>query len=112
MHGVNVKTWEKLDPKVKTFLQTEIKGLEDRIWKAAAEETQQGYDCNAGKDSCKLGTKAKMTVVPVTEADKALLKKAMAETVVPKWAARCSGDCVPAWNDSIGKIVGITAKAN
>lgn len=112
MHGVNVKTWDKLDPKVKSFLTAEIKGLEDRIWKAAAEETQQGYDCNAGKDNCKLGTKAKMTVVPVTEADKALLKKAMSETVVPKWAARCAGDCVPAWNDSIGKIVGITAKAN
>jgi len=112
MHAVNVKTWDKLPAPVKTFLQAEIASLEDRIWKAAAEETDQGYDCNAGKDNCTMGTKAKMTVVPVSEADKALLKKVMAETVVPKWAARCAGDCVPAWNDSIGKIVGITAKAN
>ncbi len=112
MHAVNIKTWDKLDPKVRGFLQAEINGLEDRIWKAAALETQQGYDCNAGKDNCTMGTKAKMTVVPVSDADKALLKKVMAETVVPKWAARCSGDCVPAWNDSIGKVVGITAKAN
>lgn len=112
MHAVNVKTWDKLPAPVKTFLQAEISSLEDRIWKAAAEETDQGYDCNAGKDNCTMGTKAKMTVVPVSEADKALLKKVMAETVVPKWAARCAGDCVPAWNDSIGKIVGITAKAN
>ena len=112
MHAVNIKTWNKLDPKVRGFLQAEINGLEDRIWKAAALETQQGYDCNAGKDNCTMGTKAKMTVVPVSDADKALLKKVMAETVVPKWAARCSGDCVPAWNDSIGKVVGITAKAN
>ncbi len=112
MHAVNIKSWEKLNPQVRAFLQAEITGLEDRIWKAAAEETQQGYDCNAGKDNCTMGTKAKMTVVPVSDADKALLKKVMAETVVPKWAARCSGDCVPAWNDSIGKIVGITAKAN
>ena len=112
MHAVNIKTWDKLDPKVRGFLQAEINGLEDRIWKAAALETQQGYDCNAGKDNCTMGTKAKMTVVPVSDSDKALLKKVMAETVVPKWAARCSGDCVPAWNDSIGKVVGITAKAN
>lgn len=112
MHAVNVKSWDKLNPQVRSFLQAEIASLEDRIWKAAAEETQQGYDCNAGKDNCTMGTKAKMTVVPVSEADKALLKKVMAETVVPKWAARCAGDCVPAWNDSIGKIVGITAKAN
>ncbi|MBP7063360.1 TRAP transporter substrate-binding protein [Ferrovibrio sp.] len=112
MHAVNVKSWDKLNPQVRSFLQAEIASLEDRIWKAAAEETQQGYDCNAGKDNCTMGVKAKMTVVPVSEADKALLKKVMAETVVPKWAARCAGDCVPAWNDSIGKIVGITAKAN
>jgi hypothetical protein len=31
--------------------------------------------------------------------------------VLPKWAARCPGDCVPAWNDSIGKVVGLTAVA-
>jgi TRAP-type C4-dicarboxylate transport system substrate-binding protein len=110
MHGVNVKTWDKLDPKVRAFLQKEIAGLEDRIWKAAAEETQQGYDCNAGKDSCTMGTKAKMTIVPVSEADRALLKKALTDTVLPKWAARCPGDCVPAWNDTIGKVVGLTAK--
>lgn len=110
MHGVNVKTWEKLSPQVRAFLQKEIAGLEDRIWKAAAEETQQGYDCNAGKDSCTMGTKAKMTIVPVSEADKALLQKALADTVLPKWAARCPGDCVPAWNETIGKAVGITAK--
>ncbi|MFN4165447.1 MAG: TRAP transporter substrate-binding protein [Ferrovibrio sp.] len=111
MHGVNVKTWEKLNPQVRAFLQKEIAGLEDRIWKAAAEETQQGYDCNAGKDSCTMGTKAKMTVVPVSDADKALLKKALTETVLPKWAARCQGDCVATFNDSIGKVVGLTAAA-
>lgn len=109
MHAVNLKRWNSLDPKVRDFLQKEIAGLEDRIWKAAAEETEQGYLCNAGKPECTMGTKAKMTVVPVSEADKALLKKALADVVLPKWAARCQGDCVPAWNDSVGKVVGLTA---
>jgi hypothetical protein len=31
--------------------------------------------------------------------------------VVPKWAARCGGDCIPVWNDTVGKAVGIEAKA-
>lgn len=109
MHAVNLKTWQRLDPKVRSFLEKEIAGLEDRIWAAAAEETQQGYDCNAGKDSCTMGTKAKMTVVPVSDADRAALKKALTETVLPKWAARCAGDCVADWNASIGKVVGLTA---
>lgn len=111
MHAVNLKSWQKLDPKVRALLEKEIGGLENRIWAAAAEETQQGYDCNAGKDSCTMGTKAKMTVVPVSDADKALLKKALTDTVLPKWAARCQGDCVATFNDSIGKVVGLTAAA-
>ncbi len=109
MHAVNLKRWNSLDPKVRDFLQKEIAGLEDRIWKAAAEETEQGYLCNAGKPECTMGTKASMTVVPVSEADKELLKKALADVVLPKWAARCQGDCVAAWNDSVGKVVGLTA---
>jgi TRAP-type C4-dicarboxylate transport system substrate-binding protein len=110
MHAVNLKRWNSLDPKVRDFLQKEITGLEDRIWKAAAEETEQGYLCNAGKAECTMGTKATMTVVPVSDEDRALLKKALEETVLPKWAARCQGDCVANWNDSVGKVVGLTAK--
>ncbi len=112
MHAVNVKTWDRLNPKVRDFLKTEIAKLEDDIWKATEAETQDGFDCNVGKASCKNGTKAKMILVPVNDADRALLKKVLNETVVPKWAARCSGDCIPAWNASVGKILGITAKAN
>jgi hypothetical protein len=97
---------------VRDLLQKEIAGLEDRIWKATDEETQQGFDCNTGKDSCTMGTKAKMTLVPVSDADKSLLTKVLGDTVVPKWAARCPGDCVPNWNESVGKILNIQAKAN
>jgi hypothetical protein len=53
-----------------------------------------------------------MTLVPVSDADKSLLTKVLGDTVVPKWAARCPGDCVPNWNDSVGKILNIQAKAN
>lgn len=109
LHAVNVKRWQSLDPKVRDFLQTEIAGLEDRIWKAMDEETKQGIDCNIGKDTCTTGTKAKMMLVPVSDADRQLLGKVLNETVVPKWAARCGGDCVPEWNATVGKIVGITA---
>lgn len=112
MHAVNVKSWEKLNPSVRGFLQQEIARLEDEIWKAAEAETQEGFDCNVGKESCKNGTKAKMTLVPVSDADRALLKKVLQETVVPKWAARCPGDCVTAWNNTVGKVVGLAAKAN
>lgn len=110
MHAVNVKTWERLAPSVREFLTREIRDLEDRIWKAMDFETQQGIDCNIGRDSCTMGTKGKMTLVPVSDRDRATLDRVLREVVVPKWAARCGAACVQEWNATVGAIGGITAK--
>jgi TRAP-type C4-dicarboxylate transport system substrate-binding protein len=109
IHAVNQRAWDKLDPKVQAFIQTNIKTLMDDIWKAAAEQTQQGYDCNTGADACTQPVKGKMKLVQPTDADRELLKKVLQESILPKWAARCSADCVKSFNDTIGKTLGVTA---
>ncbi len=109
MFAVNKRRWDGLDPKVRDFLQKEISAFEDRIWSATDEETRQGIDCNIGKDTCTMGTKAKMTLVQVNNADRQVLKKALSEVVVPKWAARCGAECAAEWNKTVGEIVGIAA---
>ncbi|BCX18114.1 MAG: transporter [Geminicoccaceae bacterium] len=110
MHAVNLKSWERLAPPVREFLVREIRDLEDRIWKAMDEETQQGIDCNIGRDTCTMGSKGKMTLVPVSDKDRETLGRVLREVVVPKWAARCGAECVQEWNATVGAIVGITAK--
>lgn len=110
IHGVNQKAWNKIDPKVQAFLQTNIKTMIDNMWDAAAAQTQQGYDCNSGAAACTLPVKGKMVIVQPTAADRVLLKKLMQEIVLPKWAARCSATCVQDFNATIGKTVGMTAK--
>lgn len=110
IHAVNQKAWDKLDPKVQQFVQSNMKSMINNMWDGAAAQTQQGYDCNAGAASCKQPVKGKMVLVQPTDADKALLKKVMQETVLPKWAARCSADCVRDFNAHIGKLVGLTAR--
>ena len=110
IHGVNQKAWNKIDPKVQAFLQTNIKSMIDNMWDAAAAQTQQGYDCNSGAAACTLPVKGKMVIVQPTAADRALLKKLMQDIVLPKWAARCSATCVQDFNATIGKTVGMTAK--
>ena len=110
IHAVNRKAWDKLDPKVQAFLQTNIKSMINNMWDAAAAQTQQGYDCNTGAASCTQSIKGKMVLVRPTDADRALLKKLMQNTVLPKWAARCSAACVQDFNVNIGKIVNMTAK--
>ncbi len=109
MHAVNINRWESLDPAVREFLETKIGELEERIWEATAEETQQGFDCNAGLDSCTMGVKANLTLVPVSEGDREILANVLSGTIVPQWAARCTGDCVPRWNETVGAVLGMTA---
>jgi TRAP-type C4-dicarboxylate transport system substrate-binding protein len=110
IHAVNQKAWDKLAPATQTFLESNITTLINDIWKAAGEQTQQGYDCNTGAAACTLPVKGKMTLVKPTDADRALLKKVLEESVLPKWAARCSADCVASCNATGGKTVGLTAR--
>ncbi len=109
IHAVNDKAWQKLDPKVQTFLHTNIDGLVNDIWTAAAKQTQQGYDCNTGAAACPFDVKGKMVLVTPTDADKALLKKVLQDQILPKWAARCSAECVASFNATVGKTLGVTA---
>lgn len=110
LYAVNLQAWNKLDPKVRTFIQTNMRKMIDDIWDDAARQTQEGYDCNTGAPACKAAVKGKMALVVPTEADRQLLKKLTADAVVPKWAKRCSADCVKDFNDTIGKKLGITAQ--
>ena len=108
---MNLRKWNSLNPDTQKFIQAEMNKLEDQIWKGADEETQEGINCNIGKDPCVNGTKAKMTLVPVSEGDRAKLKQIVADVIVPKWAARCGTDCVDEFNKTIGPVTGIQAKA-
>ncbi|MDP1684831.1 TRAP transporter substrate-binding protein [Hydrogenophaga sp.] len=110
IHAVNQKAWNRLDPKVQTFLQTNIDKMLDAMWNGAAAQTQLGYDCNTGAAACTQPVKGKMVLVQPSEADRALLKKTMQDTVLPKWAARCSVQCVADFNATIGKSLGLTAR--
>lgn len=110
IHAVNQKAWDRLDPKVRAFLETNIQKLVSDIWDAGARQTQEGYDCNTGAASCPFPVKGKMKLVQPSEADRALLKKVTEESVLPKWAARCSAQCVSDFNATIGKQLGVVAR--
>lgn len=109
IHAANGKAWAALNPAVQKFLQTEIDGLMNQIWDAAAKQTQEGYDCNIGAAACTQPVKGKMVLVQPSEDDRALLRQ-IRDSVISKWAARCSAQCVDDFNATVGKLVGATAK--
>ena len=109
IHAFNLAAWNKLDPKVQAFLQVQHDKLVADIWDAAIAQTQEGYDCNTGAEACPYPVKGKMKLVMPSDADRALLKKVLGDSVLPKWAARCSNDCVKSWNATVGQVLGLQA---
>ncbi len=110
IHAVNMDYWNDLDPAVQDLIESNVQTMYDDIWDQAERETQEGYDCNTGADSCDQDVKGDMKLVEPTDEDKETLKKLTADIVIPKWASRCSDECVEDFNDTIGDVLGIKAE--
>lgn len=105
-HIANLKWWNSLDAKVQKVIATGLLDLEDKMFALAATETADGLACNTG-GQCSYGDAAKLTLVPVSDADLAIRNEAVTAAVLPAYKARCGQDCATAWNDTIGKTMGI-----
>ncbi len=107
--GVNVankELWDGLDPSVTAFLTEEMQGLEDQYWAKNAEEGELGILCNT-TGPCALGEPGGMTRHDPSDEDRELLRQALLESVLPKWAERCGADCVAQFNETIGQATGL-----
>ena len=49
-----------------------------------------------------------MTLVEPSEADMQTAREVLESEVLPDWAERAGGDWATRWNDSVGKVVGVT----
>ncbi len=108
--AVNVNSWNRLDPAVRDFLTKEFDQLRDDLWANGIMQMDQGITCNTGKGPCTIGIKANMTLVEGSASDKAKLSAISKANVVSRWAKRCGAECVAIWNETIGKVVGMTAE--
>jgi TRAP-type C4-dicarboxylate transport system substrate-binding protein len=105
--SVTLPSWQRFDPKVREFFTAEFGKLEDTMWKTGTAAVAEAENCNVGKDPCKMGKKAKMTIVPVSENDRKLHRELMQNVVLTNWGKRCGKDCAQKWNESVGKVVNL-----
>jgi len=108
LYAVNQPAWNRFDARLRTLLQTELAAMLDAVWRDAAEKTQEGFDCNSGAPACPHDLKGRMTLVEPSDADRALLARITRDATLPKWAARCSAQCVADFNATIGQVIGAT----
>jgi len=106
----NLAWLNKLDPDVRKFIEDTWREIEDKQWQfGGVELTQDGIDCNSGRPTCKVGTRAPRPMVEVkpTEADKALLKKLLAQDILPAFVKRCGVGCGEIYNQVVAPITGV-----
>lgn len=111
-HAVSLEEWNSLDPSVQSFLEAELAKGQDLFWENAKLEIEDGVNCNTGIGTCKFGKKGAMTLVEVSDKDKALLKTLVSTVTLPGWAKACGNECVKDFNETLSGIVNTEASAD
>jgi hypothetical protein len=50
-----------------------------------------------------------MTLVELSDDDRALAQEILKNDVLAAWAERCGSECAKEWNETVGVIVGLEA---
>jgi len=112
-HMVNLKWLDSLPPEKRAAFEKDMADLEAALWDTAIHTNDTAQSCSTGGD-CPAGgiyTAYKMTLVPVSDADKAEVAKISVTKILPEWAAKCEAsypDCTKIWNDTVGAARGLT----
>lgn len=106
--AVRNKVWNSLSKEAQDVITSQIDAIRGEMWDWTKKADQLGMDCNA-QGPCPLGPVGNMTVIEPSAADKALVKKIVADDVVKGWVHRCGEKCAADWNATVGKLLGIKA---
>jgi len=110
--AVNLNTWNRFDPKLQAFMLEQVKAYENKMWDTLKKATAEADNCNTGKQPCTLGKLANIQLVPVKPGDLEAHKKLVESAVLAGWAKRCGAECAKEWNETVGKVLGLTAPAS
>lgn len=111
--AINLDTWNGLDADIQDLIRSEIETqFEDPAWAAAQGALVNDIACLTGNGDCASGDARNMTLVEASDADIAKARAILESTVLPEWAERAGADWAQRWNDSVGKVVGVSVRAN
>ncbi|MCK6454229.1 MAG: TRAP transporter substrate-binding protein [Alphaproteobacteria bacterium] len=112
VQAVNLNSWKKFSPALQAFFTEQFKKFEDKMWQTGEAALLDAENCNFNKQPCKMGKPAKMTLVAVKPAEMETHKKLMETAVLKNWAKRCGSACAAEWNNTVGKVLKLSAPTN
>jgi TRAP-type C4-dicarboxylate transport system substrate-binding protein len=108
--AMNMNKWNAMGAEKQALLQKELAILNDQMWTETAAEDDVAISCITG-GKCDIGEPGAMKLVKPSAEDLALRDTIATDVVLARWAERCGADCAADWNKTVGKILGLTAKA-
>ncbi len=108
-YAITLKAWKKLSPDQQATLQKAVTDLTDKVWVYSETLFKDAVNCNAGR-ACETGKQYKLVDVPISDADRALLKDAVTKVSLPAWTEVCdkvNKGCVERWKTAVGPVAGI-----
>lgn len=108
--AMNLGKWNAMTAEQQAIMQRETAALTERMWAETATEDDVAIACITG-GACDIGAPGAMIHVKPSAADLALRDRIATEVILARWAARCGADCAADWNRTVGKVLGLQAKA-
>lgn len=111
-HMVNLDWLNGLDEEDRAAFDAAMDAMEAELWDVAINTNDTAQACSTGGD-CPTGdiyTSYDMTLVSVSDADKARVAEISASAVLPEWAVKCEASypgCTQIWNDTVGAARGL-----
>ena len=94
------------------MIRTAIAGLDAALRARAVTHDGTAQACSSGGEAPDgIYTSYDMTLVPVSDEDKAKVAEISATKILPEWGARCEASyvgCVDLWNETVGAARGLT----
>lgn len=108
--AMNLDKWNSLSAEQQTFLVDVLnRKFEQPVWEEAQATIEENVACLTGNGPCSKGETRNLKLVEPSEEDKAKARQVVENTVLPDWSKRAGADWTQVWNDSIGKVVGLSA---
>lgn len=107
--AMNADKWDGLSADQQSLIREQIaSGFEDPAWASAQDALVNDIACLTGNGTCTAGDARNMTLVDISDADFDKARGILIGEVLPDWAERAGDDWAARWNDSVGKVVGVT----
>lgn len=108
--AMNMDKWNSMTADQQATLTKEITALTDKMWAETATEDEIAISCITG-GACDIGEPGAMKLVEPSAEDLAMRDTIATDVVLARWAERCGEECTATWNETVGPILGLTAKA-